>query len=414
MEARPRGMMARNHRSDATVVVDRGWTVKHHFRFAVIGCGVIGSSAVYWLARAFGQDVIGFERYSLGHDKGASGDHSRIIRLSYHAPAYTALTPHAYAAWHEVEDASGMQLVTICGGVDITPRDQPELVDAYAAAMGDAGILFEDWTGAEAMIRFPQFTLDPECRVLFQERSGLVDPRKGIHTQIALARGHGATVLDNTPVQKVIPDGDGFRLPIEEDELTADHVIVAADAWTNELLTETGVHFPLTVTEEQVTYFATPHLRDFMPDRFPIWISHGADSFYGFPVYGEVATKAGLDIGGDEVTLTTRQWEPNPRAHDKLVEYMQRTIPDALGPELFTRTCLYTMPPDRDFIVDRVPGHERLLVVQGAAHGAKFACLLGKIAGQLVVTSATDYPISAFRADRPALTDPTYPRSFKI
>jgi sarcosine oxidase len=375
---------------------------------------VIGTSVVYWLARVFGDEVIGIERFPLGHDKGASGDHSRIIRLSYHAPAYTALTPHTYSAWGEVEAESGVQLITICGGVDITPRGRPELVDDYAAAMRRANIPFEDWTGDEAMARFPQFTLDRGCRVLFQERSGLVDPRKGVHTQIALARGRGATVLDQTPIDRVEPEGKGYRLWSGDSSHTVDHLVIAADAWTNDLLRETGVHIPLTVTEEQVTYFATPHLRDFMPDRFPIWIAHGEESFYGFPVYGEVATKAGLDIGGDEVTVDTRKWEPNPRPHDKLVDYMRRTMPNALGPELFTRTCLYTMPPDRDFIIDWVPGHERMLVIQGAAHGAKFACLLGKIASQLVTTGATDYPIDTFRMNRPALTDPSFPKQFKI
>ncbi len=388
--------------------------MKTAFEYAVVGCGVIGSSALYWLSRTAGEEVIGFERFPLGHDKGASGDHSRIIRLSYHAPEYTALTPHTYSAWGEVEAESGLQLVVKCGGVDITPVDQPGLVDPYAAAMAGAGIPFDDWTGAEAMRRFPQFTLDPNCRVLFQAESGLVDPRKGIHTQVGLARARGATVLDNTRVTSIVPEGGGFRILTDCGEFTARTVIVSADAWTNELLAETGTQIPLTVTEEQVTYFSTPRLREFMPDRFPIWISHGSESFYGFPVYGEVATKAGLDIGGDEVTTETRRWDPNPRPLDKLVRYLEEHIPGSLGPILFTRTCLYTMPPDRNFVLDRLPDHPGIIVAQGAAHGAKFACLIGKICSQLVVSGETEHPISAFSITRPAITDPSFEREFAI
>lgn len=388
--------------------------MKRSFEYAVVGCGVIGSSALYWLSRAAGEEVIAFEQFPLGHDKGASGDHSRIIRLSYHAPEYTALTPHTYTAWGAVEAESGQPLVVKCGGVDITPPDQPDLVDPYADAMQAAGIPFDDWTGADAMKRFPQFTLNPKSRVLFQAESGLVDPRKGIHTQVALARGRGATVLDNTPVVRIVPQGDEFAVHTENDVFVAKHVIVAADAWTNELLKESGSQVPLTVTEEQVTYFATPRLREFMPDRFPIWISHGDESFYGFPVYGEVATKAGLDIGGDEVTVDSRRWEPNPRPFDKLVNYLESSIPGFLGPVLFTRTCLYTMPPDRNFVIDRVPNHHGLIVAQGAAHGAKFACLIGKICAQLATTGESEYPIAAFRFDRPAITDPAFERSFAI
>ncbi len=388
--------------------------MRTEFDFAVIGCGVIGASATYWLSRAAGESVIAFERFPLGHDKGASGDHSRIIRLSYHAPEYTVLTPHTYTAWGEIEAESGLQLVVKCGGVDIAPLADPGIVDEYADAMAHAGIAFKDWTGAETMRAFPQFTLDADCRVLFQAESGLVDPRKGIHAQIGLARARGATVLDNTPVQRLVPEGDGYRIITNAGEFRARTVIVAADAWTNDVLSETGRRIPLTITEEQVTYFATPNLREFTPDRFPIWISHGSESFYGFPVYGEVATKAGLDIGGDVVTTSTRTWSPNARPFDKLIGFLERTIPGSLGPVLFTRTCLYTMPPDRNFIIGRVPGHPGVIVAQGAAHGAKFASLIGKICSQLATSGETEYPISSFSLDRPALTDPDFEAQFNI
>jgi sarcosine oxidase len=127
-----------------------------------------------------------------------------------------------------------------------------------------------------------------------------------------------------------------------------------------------------------------------------------------------VATKAGLDIGGDEVTPDSRRWEPNPRPYDKLVCFLEHTIPGSIGPVLFTRTCLYTMPPDRNLIVDRLPEHPGVIVLQGAAHGAKFAGVIGKIASQLATRGETEYPIDAFGASRLALTDPAFERAFVI
>ena len=54
---------------------------------------------------------MGLEQFELGHVRGESQDHSRIIRLSYHTPGYVELAKHAYRAWaerlvHEV-DAAG-------------------------------------------------------------------------------------------------------------------------------------------------------------------------------------------------------------------------------------------------------------------------------------------------------------------
>jgi sarcosine oxidase len=388
--------------------------MKTSYEFAVVGIGGIGSGALYWLAREAGGEVLGLEQFALGHDHGASQDHSRIIRLSYHAPEYTALTPHTYEAWAQVEDESGVQIVTKCGGVDLAPEGAEEVLDQYAEAMSARGIPFDDLTAAEAMARFPQFRLDPGSRVLFQAESGLCDPRKAIPTQVALARARGATVLDNTAVRHLVPTRNGAELHTDQDVFRVRHVVVAADAWTNEVLRETRTRIPLTITQEQVTYFATPNLRDFAPDRFPIWIWHGPESFYGFPVYGEVATKAGLDVGGDVVTTGTRTFEPNPRPYQKLVAFLERHIPGFLGPDLYTKTCLYTMPPDRNFVIDRVPEYPQIVVAQGAAHAFKFSSLIGKITAQLATIGEATYPIDAFTLNRPALTDPTYPAEFRV
>jgi sarcosine oxidase len=53
--------------------------------------------------------VLGLEQFELGHVRGESQDHSRIIRLSYHTPAYVELAKHAYRAWAEVEREAGEQ-----------------------------------------------------------------------------------------------------------------------------------------------------------------------------------------------------------------------------------------------------------------------------------------------------------------
>ena len=57
----------------------------------VIGLGGIGAGAAYWLARSLGDRVLGLEQHQLFHERGESQDHSRIIRLSYHTPAYVEL-----------------------------------------------------------------------------------------------------------------------------------------------------------------------------------------------------------------------------------------------------------------------------------------------------------------------------------
>ena len=119
----------------------------------------------------------------------------------------------------------------------------------------------------------------------------------------------------------------------------------------------TGVQIPLRVTQEQVTYFATPHLKEFAIGNFPIFQWKTAVSYYGFPVYGEVATKAAIDDSGIEVTAMMRSFTPNQEREAQLEAWLAQRIPHFVGPKLYTKTCLYTMPPDRDFVLDSLPDH---------------------------------------------------------
>jgi sarcosine oxidase len=72
------------------------------------------------------------------------------------------------------------------------------------------------------------------------------------------------------------------------------------------------------------------------------------------------------------------------------------------------------MPPDRDFILDVVPGHPRIVLGIGAGHAAKFACLLGRILADIAIDGTTGYPIAPFAINRPALSDPHFVPTFRL
>ncbi len=386
--------------------------MKRDYTSIVIGLGGIGSGAAYWLSRRAGSEVLGLEQFEIGHVRGASQDHSRIIRLSYHTTAYVKLAQQAYAAWEVLEQEAGEKLILKTGGLDFAPQVSKISLADYRHSMAEAGVPFEHLDAGEIMKRWPQFRLSDDIHGLYQADGGIAPAARCNAAHQRLARAHGAVLRDNAPVTVIRDLGGEIEVVAGGETYRCQKLVLAVDAWTNHLLAHFDVKLPLTITQEQVTYFAAPRAADFAPDRFPVWIWMDDPCYYGFPAYGEPGPKAAQDVGGDEVTPETRTFEVNPAAFKRVEDFLARTIPAALGPVLYTKTCLYTLPPDRNFVLDRVTDRPNVFVALGAAHGFKFTSLFGKILSELAIDGSTGSHIEPFRFDRPILLEKNPPKHF--
>ena len=384
------------------------------YEYIVLGLGGFGSAAAYWLARRAGAGVLGLEQFELGHVRGESQDHSRIIRLSYHEPHYVELAKHAYRAWAEVERDAGEQLVLKTGGLDLGPRESAISLDSYSGSMDAAGVPYERLDAGEIMRRWPQWRLDDDIHGLFQAEGGIAMAARGNAAHQRMARAHGATLLDRTPVDgsrpldgeiEVLAGGRGYR---------CSRLVIAAGPWSNQALAPFGVHLPLRITQEQVTYFASPHADDFRPERFPVWIWMDDPCYYGFPVFGEPGPKVGQDAGGEETGANTRTFERDDAAFERVVRFLDHRLPSALGPVLYTRTCLYTLTPDRDFVLDTLPERRDVAVAIGGGHGYKFASVIGRILADLAVEGRSEHDLTPFRIDRAILQLADPPRTYMV
>jgi sarcosine oxidase len=375
----------------------------------VVGLGALGSSAAMHLARR-GKRVLGLERFELGHRRGASHDSSRILRHSYHTPAYVRLTQEAYADWAALERWSGEQLVTVTGGLDLFPPDPAIAMVDYTSSLTDVGIPFELLDVAEIGRRWPQFSLPSGTVGLYQERGAIVPAARTTALMQKLAVAAGAELRGSTQVLALSDSGGQLQVELEGARLTADRVVVCADAWTNEVLAGVDVRLPLETTLEQAAYFAPSRPGSFAPHHLPLWIWMDDPSFYGFPCYGEPTVKAAQDCGGPVIDTSdplSRTTDPDPEMLERMASFMRRLLPESGDPVRSIR-CQYTLTPDRDFVLATVPGHEAVSVGLGAAHAFKFAPTFGRILADLATSGTTISDISAFRLDRAALTDPAY------
>jgi len=378
--------------------------------YVVVGLGALGSGAAWQLA-ARGHTVVGLEQFELGHSRGASHDTSRILRHSYHTPAYVRLTQEAYDDWALLEHESGEDLVTVVGGLDLFPPGCVISADDYVASMREVGIAFEELTTDQITTRWPVFRPPPDTLGLYQERGAIVPAARGTAAMQRLATAAGATLLGSTPVTRVTDHGSHVVVEAGGTSYTCRGVVIAADAWTNQVLAGLGVEIPLTVTLEQPTYFAPPDPTPYA--EIPLWIWMDEPSYYGFPCYGEPTVKAAQDCGGPEVDPDHRTTEADQAMRDRLATFMASLLPGS-GEVVRSLRCQYTLTPDRDFVLAPLPGHRSVVVGLGSAHGFKFAPTFGRILADLVTTGTTSSDVSAFGFDRPGLTDPDYAANWMV
>lgn len=382
------------------------------FDYVVIGLGAFGSAAAYQLADR-GHRVLGLEQFALGHSRGASHDTSRILRRSYHTAGYVRLAGEAYDDWAALSEAAGRPMVTPTGGLDLFPPDAAIEMNDYTASLDACGVPYSVFAPDEVADRWPRVRLPAGALALHQPDTGIVHAAETVATLQDLARSRGAALRADSPAQLVAAAG-GVDVLTPQGRIECAAIVVAADAWTNDVLAPLGVRLPLTVTQEQVTYFVPDSTGDFTPGRFPVWIWMDEPSFYGFPTYGGAMVKAGQDVGGRITTAAERSFDPDPANLRQLSEFMSTTFPGSATRVDHTVTCLYTLTADRDFVLATLPDHPNVAVGLGAGHGFKFTPTFGRILADLATKGETGSDLSAFGVDRPAITDPDHPKSWLV
>jgi sarcosine oxidase len=366
----------------------------------VIGLGAMGSAALASLARR-GCKAVGVERFVPGHDRGSSHGATRIIRQGYFEhPSYVPLVRAAYPLWRELAAESGEPLINVTGIVEIGAPDS-ELVAGTLAASRRHGLAHDVLDAGALRRRFPMFRVSDHDVAVFQPDGGFLRAEPAIDALLARARKAGAELRMEETVRAVEPRGAGVRVVTTRGTIDAGRAVVTAGPWVKALLPDLPV--PIRVTRQVLGWFAPPEPAPFSKDRFPVFMQQNAEGiFYGFPDDGTGSIKVAKHHHADETV--------DPDRSDRVVSaddvamiraYLAAHLPAADGPLVAATTCLYTMTPDGDFIIDRLPDNDRVIVASPCSgHGFKFAPVIGEIIADLATTGATAHDISRFALGR--------------
>ncbi len=363
----------------------------------IVGGGVMGSAAAYWLSKNEKLKVVLVEQYTIGNDLCSSHDANRVFRYSYGSDQlYTRMAAETLPLWKSLERDTGEELLIPSGLLLVQGEDEEsnKFNQNSYAALTEMGLGAEDLDEAELKKRFPQFNAN---QAYYDPHGGILLASKTLATLSSASQSRGVTILEN---QKATNIGVQDQVEIETPggTIRCRKAIITVGPWSNNLRNE---NLPgVTPTRQQIIYFQPANLGPYRPHNFPVFF---ADQYYGIPAAGIEAVKISHKGLPDPVDPDTANRTVDLGMSSTCREVCGRFIPGlADAPVHHTKVCLYDMAPNSDFLITRDPKHPSLAYGYGfSGHGFKFAPLVGKLLAELALDQAPSFDLTRFTAQDP-------------
>jgi sarcosine oxidase len=366
----------------------------------VLGLGGMGTAAAYELARR-GRRVLGIEQFELGHARGSSHGETRIIRKAYFEhPDYVPLLRRSYERWYDLEQRSGERLFLQCGVLSVGGRDS-EVVAGVLESAAQHALPVEALDAVNLMRRFPQFKVPDDWRAVLERDAGLLFVEGCVAAHAHQARQCGADLHEQEEVISWRADDRHVEVVTKRDRYAAQRLVITAGAWATRFLADIGV--PFSVMRQTPLWFAVSRPELFRRDRFPCYCVDTPEGFfYGFPMIDSRGIKVARHYGADELCDPSAvDWNLHGDDEPPLRRYLQAYLPHVDGAMTHGSVCMYTLTPDRHFVIDLHPRHANVAIAAGfSGHGFKFASVVGEILADLAERGRTELPIEMFRAGR--------------
>ena len=377
----------------------------------VVGGGLLGCWTAYWLARA-GVAVTLVERSAISW--GATGRNGGFVRAGTAAGYSEAINQLGRAAardlWRLTEDGQALVAQIVAEEeIDCDYRTPGTLSlalnDAALAEMerdlavmgedGFAGTLL-DRQGVQALINTP---LGPEIvGGRFFADGSLLHSGRYLAGLAAAARRRGAR-LCRAGVTALVPEAAGTRLETTAGPIRARRVVVAVNAWSDELVpTLAGRVVP--VRGQILAYEPLP----------PVFTAGVGAAVSPTGEYWQQTPDGAIIIGGCRAAapngdVGVREMTPTSDVIDAIVGVLPRLFPELHGLRVARRWAgLMAFTADYLPVVDAAPGLPGVWVTGGyCGHGMPYGPRVGQLLAEAAMTGATPPPLAPLRLDRPTL-----------
>jgi sarcosine oxidase len=380
----------------------------------VAGLGAMGSATAYQLAMT-GVSVLGLDPHRPPHTLGSTHGDTRITRVAVgEGLEYVPLVRRSHEIWREIEDRSGAEVLSQCGGLVLAPpqasfamHGSESFLERTVAAAEAYGLDHERLGTADVAARFPQFALAADEQGYYEPGAGFVRPEAAVEAQLRLARERGADLGFGERVVGYDDHGTHVTVRTTNRTVEASALVVTTGPWVSDLVPEL---VPMVRVLRQVLFWFG--LRD--PSSYPmlraspvyIW-SPGTDPdevIYGFPMVD--GPDGGAKVAREQYVVDTTPDDVDrsvgPAEVEEMYErYVRDRLPALSGRCVKAAVCLYTVTPDSRFVIDRLPSMPNVIVASPCSgHGFKHSAAIGECVARLATGGESPIDLTPFALPR--------------
>jgi len=338
----------------------------------VVGAGVFGAWTAWRLKRS-GLQVALLDAYAPGNARSSSGGESRVIRLSYGGdPLYSQMARDSLAAWADLSARQTLPVLHRTGVLWFSPAGDDYMARSLAWLKAN-GVAHQAGDAAWLRRRYPQIAFRDGESGFLEDDSGALIAGRGVQTVVADAGLTAQRVQAGPPVR--LSDGT-----VQVGGVRARSAVYACGPWLPKIFPDL-LKGRIVATRQEVYHFG-PAAGDgrFSPPALPVWADFNAgDIVYGFPGLEGQGFKIAFDRHGVEVDPDTQDRRVSNEGVAEARAYLARRFPGlADAPFVHGRVCQYENSSNGDFLIDRLPGFDRVwLVGGGSGHGFKHGPAVG-------------------------------------
>lgn len=377
-------------------------------RVIVVGGGIIGTSAAYYLSK-LGIDVFLIEGKDIASGTSSACDQAIMLQSKRPGPALDLAIASA-KLYSRLEEELGEDLEYNNGGgmIVIETMQELEAMKSFVERQRNAGMDVQILSGDEARERQPGLS-EHIIGATWYEQDADVNPMLVCFAMAKAAKRNGAKIRTNTEVTGLIMEkGKIIGVELSGEKLYADSVLLAAGVWTPFILKQIGIHVPIIPRKGQIL------VAERMEPLFPCNIlsaSYIANKMNPKKNNPEQPQSAGLSLGqtrsGTLLIGGSREFAgyditPNVKLAKDIANVAVRILPVLKNTHIIrTFAGLRPYTPDGLPIIGKTEEAEGLYIAAGhEGDGIALAPITGKIIAELIGGIDPQFDVDAFSPNR--------------